>query len=387
MSHVKDEAAANIMTRARIALLIDQPFFGQLSMRLQLIQNPNIRTLNVDGKTMNYSPSFVKSLTSSLAKSACAHEVLHCVLHHCGDTKTSRMGTRNPRKWNWACDYVVNAQLKAAGFELGQGWLYDPQYDGMSAEQVYDMIPMPPDDGTGQSVTGPGSGNPGTPGPLDEVLQNGTDPAQVAEETQEWKVATMQAAAAAKGMGKLHGSLEQFVEKLFHSKIDWRQELRRFVTEMSKADYSFSRMNRHMQAAGFFLPGLHSEAMGSVVIASDESGSVDLKVMAAFGAEIGAIHQDLRPPKITLMHFDSRVGKIEEFGPDDYFELKRYCGGGTSFVHAIELAEQMVPPPVCMIFLTDMEGQFPKNPPPFPVLWVTIVEHEAPFGEVLFLEM
>lgn len=381
MSHTQDKAAADVMTRARISLLLDEPFFGALAMRLILVQNPNIPTLCVDGKTMQYNPGFVKSLTSSLVKSACAHEVLHCVHHHCGDALKSRIGGRNPRKWNWACDYVVNAQLKDAGFELGSNWLHDPQYAGMGAEQIYSMIPEPPPN------AGPAGDDPTQPGPLDEVLSPSADPKDVDENVHEWKIATKQAAAAAKGVGKLHGSLDQFVEKLFHNKIDWRQELRRFVTETSKGDYSYARMNRHMQAAGFFLPGLHSESMGPIVIASDESGSVGLDIMAAFGAEITAIHQDLRPPKITLMHFAVEVGKIEEFGPDDEFVLKRYTNGGTSFVDAIKRAEEMDVPPICMIFLTDLEGRFPANPPPFPVLWVTIVEHEAPFGEVLFLEL
>lgn len=381
MSHTQDKAASDVMARARIALLLDEPFFGALAMRLNLIQNPNIQTLNVNGKDMNYNPDFVKSLSSSLVKSGFGHEVLHCVHHHCGDPKSSRMGSRNPRKWNWACDYVVNAQLKDAGFEISPSWLYDPKYAGMSAEQVYDLIPDPPADETGPM--GDGS----QPGPLDDVLPSDPDPIKAEENAQEWKLATMQAAAAAKGVGKLHGSLDQFVEKLFHNKIDWRQELRRFVTETSKADYTYARMNRHMQAAGFFLPGLHSESMGPIVIASDESGSIDVSIMAAFGAEVAAIHQDLRPPKLTLMHFAVRVGHVEEFGPDDEFVLKRHVSGGTSFVHAIELAEQMETPPVCMVFLTDMEGRFPDVAPSFPVLWVTIRKHTAPFGDVLFLEL
>ena len=44
MPYTQDKAAAVVMTRARIALLLDEPFFGALAMRLNLIQNPNIPT-------------------------------------------------------------------------------------------------------------------------------------------------------------------------------------------------------------------------------------------------------------------------------------------------------------------------------------------------------
>jgi predicted metal-dependent peptidase len=143
-----------------------------------------------------------------------------------------------------------------------------------------------------------------------------------------------------------------------------------------------------MQAAGYFLPGLYSEEMGPIFIASDESGSVSQKVVEAFAAEIAAIQEDLRPEKIVLAHFAVNVAKIEEFGPDDHFEMKRFANGGTDFRPVMHKAERMATQPCAMVYLTDLYGPFPETPPGFPVLWVSITpDNIAPFGETLHIDL
>lgn len=380
-----NKEALDKMTRARTHLLIEQPFFGTLAMRLKLVEDTSAKTLRVDGKTVQYNPTFVNSLNNDLAKSALAHEVMHCVLDHVG--ASGRGISLNPEKWNYAADYAVNSILQESGFKLGDGWLYDPQYKGMTAEHIYSLIPTPPPQpqgGAGSNGKGPSAG---APGPLDDISPGSPDPAMQAQDAAEWKVATVQSANAAKAVGKLSQGLEQFVEQIVQNKVDWRAELREFIVQASKNDYSWQRPNRKMLAAGYYLPGLHSETMGSVVIASDESGSVDKAITEAFGAEITSIMQDLRPETITVMHFDTEVRKTETFGPDDKFELTRFCSGGTDFRPAIEAAQEMSEPPMCMIYLTDLYGPFPTTPPEFPVLWVCINKLQAPFGRTIPIEI
>lgn len=65
-----------------------------------------------------------------------AHEMLHAALRH-GD----RVGPRDPRLWNAACDYVINGWLAEMGVgEMPEGLLYDPALAGASAEEVYDRM-------------------------------------------------------------------------------------------------------------------------------------------------------------------------------------------------------------------------------------------------------
>lgn len=375
-----NKAAHEKITKARTALLIDAPFFGTLAMRLELVQNPDIPTARVDGKVFEYNPDFImkKENDGDITKSIVAHEVMHCVLEHCG--AGGRGINLNPEKWNWACDYVDNDMLVQAGMKLGEGWLHDVQFRGKTAEQIYTMIPDPPPNNGGA----PGKGN---PGPLDQLKKGVADPAMQQAQAHEWRVATNQAAAAAKAAGKLHESMEKFIEKMNQPKVDWREQLREFITRVAKNDFSWARPNRKMLAQGFWLPGLYSEEMGPLDIASDESGSVSDKIVAAFAAEITAIKEDLRPEKIRLHHFAVEVAKTEEIGPDEPFEMRRFADGGTDFRPVMRKAEHSTPLPCAMVYLTDLEGPFPKDPPPFPVLWVSTTKLTAPFGETIHITL
>ena len=60
---------------ARTALVLDQPFFGVLALRLKLAVDPTCKTAWVDGRTLGYNPSFVDRLTHSELVALLAHEV------------------------------------------------------------------------------------------------------------------------------------------------------------------------------------------------------------------------------------------------------------------------------------------------------------------------
>lgn len=191
------------LVRARCALILNQPFFGTLALRLQLKEDNSIPTLAVDGRTMFYNAQFVKSLNANLTKAAVAHEVGHCIFNHIG-----RRAGRDPRLWNCAGDFVINDMLKQSGFSLGEGWLHNPAYSGMTADHIYDLLKQEARDGS----EGKGPGDPLCDirdgeggGQIDPVLAN------------EWKVATIQAAAAAQAQGNLPAPMKRFVDELVGS--------------------------------------------------------------------------------------------------------------------------------------------------------------------------
>lgn len=355
------------LTRARTALVLDQPFFGMLALRLKLVERAETKTLAVDGKHIFYNADFVKSLSPSLTKSALAHEVGHCIFDHLG-----RRGARNPRKWNCAGDYVINDTIKNAGFELGENWLHNPAYAGMSADHVYSLLPDN-EDGEG------GGGD-----PLDEMIDaTGSDTECNALD---WKIATVQAASAAKAMGKLPASLARFIDELTAAKVDWRDRLRRFITETSRDDYSWLRPNRFFLTQGLYLPGLHSENMGEIVVAIDTSGSIDRPTLNAFGAEIKAIVGGARPKKTTVIYCDAAVNHVDTFDPNDELHFDMHGGGGTDFRPPFEYVKEAGITPVCLVYLTDGYGTFPATAE-FPTLWCCTTDMVSPIGETVPIEV
>lgn len=361
---------AQKLTRARTQLLLDFPFFGELALRLRLVEDSSIPTLAVDGKSIFYSPVFVDELSDSLRKSAVAHEVSHCVFDH-----FSRRQGRDHKKWNHAGDYMINAMLKDSGFDIGPGWLFNPAYAGMTTDQIYNLLP----ESTGG---GPGPGEAG--GSLDDCRDG--DPNDTDVQATDWKIATIQAAANAKAMGKLPASFDRFIGELINPKVDWKARLRRFVTEVSRDDYSWMRPNRRFLGQGLYLPSLYSESMGEIVMAIDTSGSIDQATLDAFGSEIKSIVQSTRPSKTTVIYCDAEVNHVDTFGPNDELTFAMHGGGGTDFRPPFAYVDEKSIQPVCFVYLTDMYGRFPDDPG-YPVMWCATTDVVGPFGETIPIEI
>lgn len=381
-----DPAIRKKLAKARALLLIEQPFYGVLSLKLQLEARNSLPTLAVDGETIFYNEKFINELPMDQLRTAVAHEVGHCVFQH-----IARRGARDKAKWNLAGDHVINLILEEAGFSPIPGyWNADPQFKGMTAEQVYNKLPDPDPNGGGSNgqqplcdiMNGPSSGGDDSSGdqPMDEAKR--------AELEADWTVATVQAANAAKQQGKLPGSLERFVEALTEPKVDWREQLRRFVTETARDDYSYRRLNRKMLAHDYILPGMFSERMGTVVVVSDDSGSIDNKTLAAFEAEIKDIRASAMPQKTVHISCDAAINHVAEFTMEEPFKIVSKGGGGTDFRPPFDWVEKQGITPAAFIYLTDLYGPAPDVPPDYPVMWVcTTKGKEGPWGETIHIDV
>ena len=65
------------LSRARIQLLLNQPFFGALTLRLKLEEGP-VLTMATDGRRIIYNAEFVAKLKPAELEGVLAHEVMHC---------------------------------------------------------------------------------------------------------------------------------------------------------------------------------------------------------------------------------------------------------------------------------------------------------------------
>lgn len=355
------------LTRARTGLVLDAPFFGMLALRLQLVEEPKITTAAVDGKHIFYNPEFIAKQSYEETKTLIGHEVMHCVFEHIG-----RRGDREPRRWNQAGDFVINDVLVDSGFTPIKGWLHNRAYAGMTTDHVYEMLP-------------PNDGNGGAGDPLDDCQDGAPDDAAV--NNVDWKIATVQAAQAAQAMGKLPGKLARFIDELTNPKVDWRAMLQRFISETSKNDYSWQRPNKRFLGQGFYLPTLHSETMGEIVVAIDTSGSIDQATLNAFGSEIKAIVQTSRPSKTIVIYCDSDVNHVDEFGPNEELHFEMHGGGGTAFKPVMDYVTENNITPVCLVYLTDLYGDHKFAAPDYPVLWCCTTDVVASFGETIPIEI
>lgn len=360
--------AADAFSKARSDLLLDHFFFGRLALFLTPKQTDDVPTLAVDGRHIFYNPGFFLDLRPDLRKSAVAHEVMHCVTEH-----ISRRKGRNATRWNKACDYAINPLLQDSGMALGKDWLFNKAYVGMSAEEIYDQLPEGDDGKNGGDA-------------LCEVLDapaGGSD-AELTSIKQEWMINVAQAAHEAKQRGTLPGCMERYIDAISQNKVPWREVLHRFLDFRARNDYNWARPNKMFGAAGVYLPSLYSEAMGPIDVVIDTSGSIDDKTLAAFGTEIIAIAQMLRPERVRVIYADADVNHVDVFTSPDEIAFHAHGGGGTDFRPAIAFAHEE--PPVALVYLTDMYGAFPDGAD-FPVLWCATSNQVGPFGETVQLEL
>ncbi len=377
------------ISRARAALVLDQPFFGTLALRLDIVTAPErTRTMATDGRALYYDPAFVEPLSGAALKGVVAHEIMHNALcHH------TRRQSRDPRRWNRAADFAINPILIDSGFTLPEGGLIDPQYAGLSAEQIYGRLPADPPGGGKGAKPGAGGAGDGEPLPGEVWDAPGEDgapasPAELATAEADWQIAVLQAAQAAKAAGKLPGFAATIARAIRAPEIDWRDALRRYMTSLTRADYSWRRPNVRHLATGDYLPSLYSEAMGEVMIAVDTSGSVSDGELAAFASEVNAILEDVRPELVRVVYCDAAIQGEAEFAPEDYPVTLECPGrGGTRFSPVWAWAAERALAPVCAIYLTDLEASDFGDAPEYPVLWVSTGATAAPFGEVVRLRL
>jgi predicted metal-dependent peptidase len=361
-----DPVAHDLVSQARMHMLLKDFFFGRLALYLDLKEDPSQRTLATDGKAIYYSPTFMRSIPPAQRTAELVHEIGHCVLDH-----ISRRGAREPRRWNIACDYVVNLMVKDAGYQIGSDWLYDEKYRGMTAERVYDLLPENISDLKPQCCI------------LDAPSSEAAQQAQTAQ----WKIAVQAVAIqAVRHNATLPASIQRLIDQIRNPPISWQDVLRRWMCEMTNDDYSWSRPNRKFAPHGLYLPSLRSEGMGTLGVVVDTSGSI---TGAIFGSFIGAI-QDIanqaRPERIVYMAADAEVHETEIFerGQLDVQLLRATGGGGTDFRPALTAMEEHAP--AAVIYLTDLYGRY-DEPPSYPVLWACTTDEVARWGETLHIEV
>jgi predicted metal-dependent peptidase len=347
------------------------------------------------------------------------HEVLHQLLNHCRAAYAFRKagkitfgGKTLPWDDTWANivqDYVINAVLVASKMgRLPKGCLYDPKIATENDNWVETyfrhwkdkgkIIPPPQDgpeegqpcdDGDRQPRQGQFDGH------LDPGESLGAEPAEHAERNEQmWEVATNTAMEIQRAHGKLPGALERFFQNLLTPKVDWTEHIKGMIVRMLGAgSYDWRRLDRRLIVRGIGAPGITGHGARLVVVGGDTSMSVfaDGRLVNRFLAEIGGMLSEVNPEEVRVLWIDTEVRRVDILEDVEDLMAVMYKGvpggGGTSFVPLFDYIRDNMLEPDCVIYLTDLAGDFPKDVPAYPVIWGSIAGPSvgAPFGEVVHI--
>lgn len=354
-----DAAVIDKLVTARIGLLLRAPFFGNLAMRLKLVNADQwCQTAATDGRYFYYNSEFINKLPQKQLEFLVGHEVLHVVYDHMG-----RRNERHPKLSNVAADYCVNQDLidQRIGEKINVvPILHDEKYRGMSYEEVYDdlMQNCPPqtldqliekmldehlDEGDGGESEGEGNG-----------------PAKMTDEERkalrdEIRDAVLQAAEAA-GTGGLPAGVKRMIHSLTNPQMNWREIIQQKVQALVKADYTWmrpSRRNWHMDA---IFPGNNFGEKIEVDVSIDASGSMSNGMLKDILSEVKGIMQTFDDFVLRVWTFDTQVYGFQTFTPENIDDVDTYelhGGGGTDFMCNWTFMKENEIEPKLFIMFTD----------------------------------
>jgi predicted metal-dependent peptidase len=382
--------AEEIVASASTAIVLDHPFFASLLLQMPRIEDPLIETACTNGVVIRYNPAFIESLTPTEVAGLLVHEVMHPALGHLHRLPATVEG-------NIAGDYAINNFLDNYNqgsdvpanrrLDLPQGGLIDHKLDALSAEEILKLLRQNKLSVKVVKVPMRGAKDGGW-GEFEEQVPSGEMSA--GEMGAEWERRVVRAATAARmQQGNLPGCIQRLVDAIVNPTVPWQRLLERFVDNTAATDYSWSRPDRRFLPEDILIPEIHDTTLGEIVVAVDTSGSIfSSKVaLASFEAEINSIIGNCRPLKVTLIYCDAQVTQVDEYGCGEPIKIKAKGGGGTDFRPVGDhINRHNITPRVC-IYLTDLEGTFPKAPWDFPTIWCVYDNEgkEAPFGDTVHI--
>lgn len=384
------------ITKAKIKLFFEHPFFGNLTMGMKLLDSTDsgwCPTAATDGRNIYYNRNFFQNLNPNEVIFVLCHEILHVAFDHLG-----RRNHRDPGYWNMANDYVINAMLmkekigtmptkpvedpaaKARGETHQRVGLYDARYDGWYSEKIYEDlqkrkvekkltldvhlelgddakdqpdksgpgvkisakggkkltldVPIFGNDANGEVELGDGQGQgKDQPGTSGPGVEITAEDLRKIREEMRGRVIT--AAQSAQAAGKLPASIARLVNELTEPVINWRELLAQNIQSCLTDDFTFQRPNRRHMYSGVFLPSLKKDETVDVTVAIDMSGSISDKMAQEFLSEVWGITNSYADFRISVLCFDTQVYNFQVFTPDTVDDLLSYeCkgGGGTDFM-------------------------------------------------------
>ncbi|AFZ54701.1 vWA domain-containing protein [Cyanobacterium aponinum] len=420
------EQSEQLISHSRLRMRVKSPFFATLALFAQFKASYAIDTAATDGKTVFYHPEYLISLPKAQQDGLILHEILHMALLH-----TIRRHHRECQLWNIACDIVVNGLIaEDKNYELPPNGIRKPEWETKSVEEIYELLLQQPNESkpsllmpdllnqplydsdneeNNQAETTNKSAN-NQQETIDKSPKNGNQTrskdkflanndinleVELTGSIQEhkqgelkayWQNAMQQANIVARtsNQGKLPAGMERQFKELQSAQIDWRTYLWRYLVQTPT---DFQGFDRRFISHGLYLDTLAGESV-QVYVCIDTSGSISDHQMNLFCSELQGILGAYPHLQCQLYYADANIyGGYELKANDDI--PKPIGGGGTSFIPFFEQVEKtrdLCLQGVC-VYLTDGYGDFPRDKPSLPVLWVVVPGgldmDKFPFGEIV----
>lgn len=363
------EELDKILSLAKIGLLTNKAttFISNVSCSLETHYDDKVPTAATNGLKILINPKFFLSLTKGERIFLLAHETLHVVYEH-----MLRSGARDHYLWNVATDYRINYDLIEQGLEMPSMGLYDSKYKDMSSEEIYDAL-----EASGERPNNLMDGD------IQAIPKDQEE--KVSQEIQEIVVKAVQLTQIRDAGSSIPTSILRKMALLAEPKVNWKQEVKRFLNVASRHQYSFRRPNRRYEYD--YLPSKRGTKLGQLTVAADTSGSITEQDFSQIISDVAALFRAAKPESIEFLQFDhllQGVDTLKSLGDLMRVEFKGH--GGTRPEVVLDRFGQTKSQ--AMFVITD--GYFRTENlinPNKPVIWIIINNRsfKAPFGKTIHI--
>lgn len=306
------------LIKTHLLLNSELSFYASIMFQLNVFEDSSIPTACTNGKYIKFNPTFMDTLTRNEQIGIMTHEILHVAYLHMFRGKFLSL-----KKFNVAADYVINYYIiNTLNLSLPKSALYDVQYAGMSAEEVYDLLPngMEPDHND-----------------LDDSDEDGEDEGDTAEaEVQGIVQQAVLESSMQNGNSKIPLDISERVAEELNPILPWQTILANYTNEKAQDDYSWQK--RNLYYPNHYLPSLYSETIGTISVYVDCSGSVSNSELSQYITEIRSIISELNPTETHVVSFTTEITHHQVIEADDTPPIKIKGKGGT---HIKEVSERI----------------------------------------------
>lgn len=291
-------------------------FFGSLlcSMTLKWDTSVDYAYVTPDLE-LGINPDTFKILSKEHKLFLLFHELSHIAYGH-----FIRQDKRDRKIWGLAADYEINHDLVKDGYSFIEGGLYEQEWVGLSAEEIYEILieirkPLPNNILKDDMVTTSDLGE-------DIPIDPNTLMATVTTALNQTKL-------RGEAGSHINGYSTLIATKFMKPSVNWDRYLYRLMTAKLNKRSSYRRPNRRF--TDVILPSrMNNNGLIDLTIFMDTSGSVSDSMIDVLNSDCKFIIEKYKPRKLTVVQFDTSIRKVTEFkNGEKVYSIQIHGRGGT----------------------------------------------------------
>jgi len=403
------------ISKIRTQLIEHHPFWGYLFIQTKITADESLVAVAATNciDEIWFNPRLTQKLTDEELGFILLHELCHQVF-----ASGHRRCGRDLYRWNCATDYAINRMvlgIKNPFDALSPMYqpprftdpsfgtftiLHDPKYDGLTAEQIYEALTVRkpvslPDEQEKTDSDSEISAEKKEPTFANDIAGFDVHP----NDSVSWKAQQYREHRVSEAVS--HWLSKQSKGHIPHQAVEVRASVREsrerhieaniesiILESCLPVEYCRAKPNKKYLSYDCIYPTARNIDRTLLVTSLDTSASINNQDVFKLLSAIQRVrfHFD---ETILIIADEEITDVVADTDLDDFLNKPRLYGRrGTNHWPVFRWIAEQPSRPTCLLALTDLNTRIPKNPPPYPVVWLVPNEttNRPPWGTIITME-